>query len=537
MELSYHTTFHYRGVVFYLTETGNRAYFLCGGVVYSVCRPSGGVSPGEIAKLGLALRGTGPKDWVIANYVRSELRRRRDGSAGTGASEPPGEDEVFLDCAGLLGPHVTSESDLCNSPSVEVEDECLAEYFTSLRTNPGVVVTGVRVSPAAKTIQVLETPDIVNSASGFAYTPAPHAFVLVQARLARLPESLAPLTDGLFDGVPAPRRPINDAPQRTDIIVTGRKSAQPLTVASTPTPRAQRRAAVSEFVQVKLIERIGRAGGSAEVAPLAPARPLPPRAPTLADLGVVFLYGDDALAADGGSLGLTPEEESTRSALRNQAWALFGSSDAPRAFLGSSLALTPIQKMAVAYYLIQRERRAAPFSALVSLAGVHASDPSASATREQTDETAAARAVNGMFRDVLLLSSAADLFLMFDSLPPREARSSAVGNADAAALLRIAAARRSDGHAGSKTPASREHVRFLGMLISILYAGHDRLAAATVVARATGVSSLVLVAADVNRTCAFDRGPGGAIARARVATCLIALLSAHMERASESQHV
>ncbi|AQS79195.1 tegument protein UL21 [Ateline alphaherpesvirus 1] len=529
MELSYHTTLHHREVVFYLTRDANRAYFVCGGVVYSVGRAAGDHPPGEIAKFGLALRGAGPNDRVVANYVRSELRRRADAEA---APPPPGEDEVFLDCVGLLGPRVAAEADLRNSPSVEVEDECLAEYLTSLRTSPGVTVTGVRVSPSTKTIQVLETPDIVNSASGFAYTPAPHAFVLVQAHLSRLPDSLAPLAAGAFDGIPAPRRPLaGAAPPRTDVLVTGSRAARPLAVAPPREPGGRRRAAVSEFVQVKLIGAAD-AGASGGGAAAAPGRRKPPApAPTLADLWAVFRHGDAALGAPGGVPGLGPEEEATRDLLRRRAWALFGSAEAPRAFLGAASGLSPAQKLAVAYYLLQRERRPTPLAAMVRAARLFAAERGAAET--PPDEPALAEAVNGVFRDLLLLGGAAELLLMFDALPPREARGSAVGEADAEALLRIASAAR-----GPEAPrASAEHVRFLGMLASLLYAGRDRLAASVAVARATGLSSLVLTAGDVNRACAFGRGPGGAAARARAAACLTALMARHLEYGQKAQDV
>nr|AQZ57699.1 tegument protein UL21 [Human alphaherpesvirus 2]AQZ57770.1 tegument protein UL21 [Human alphaherpesvirus 2]AQZ57841.1 tegument protein UL21 [Human alphaherpesvirus 2]AQZ58196.1 tegument protein UL21 [Human alphaherpesvirus 2]QAU10722.1 UL21 [Human alphaherpesvirus 2] len=532
MELSYATTLHHRDVVFYVTADRNRAYFVCGGSVYSVGRPRAS-QPGEIAKFGLVVRGTGPKDRMVANYVRSELRQR-----GLRDVRPVGEDEVFLDSVCLLNPNVSSERDVINTNDVEVLDECLAEYCTSLRTSPGVLVTGVRVRARDRVIELFEHPAIVNISSRFAYTPSPYVFALAQAHLPRLPSSLEPLVSGLFDGIPAPRQPLDARDRRTDVVITGTRAPRPMAGTGAGGAGAKR-ATVSEFVQVKHIDRVVSPSVSSAPPPSAPDASLPPPGlqeaappgPPLRELWWVFYAGDRALEEPHAESGLTREEVRAVHGFREQAWKLFGSVGAPRAFLGAALALSPTQKLAVYYYLIHRERRMSPFPALVRLVGRYIQRHGLYVPAP--DEPTLADAMNGLFRDALAAGTVAEQLLMFDLLPPKDVPVGSDARADSAALLRFVDSQRLTP-GGSVSP---EHVMYLGAFLGVLYAGHGRLAAATHTARLTGVTSLVLTVGDVDRMSAFDRGPAGAAGRTRTAGYLDALLTVCLARAQHGQSV
>ncbi|BBM13193.1 tegument protein [pteropodid alphaherpesvirus 2] len=521
MELAYASTFHHQDVVFYITADGNRVHFVCGGCVYSICRPRNNQA-GEIAKFGLVVRGTGAKDRTIANYVRSELQRRE-----LKGISPIGEDEVFLDSVYLLNPNVASEAECINTGDVEVLDECLSEYFTSVRTSPGVSVTGVRVRPQDKVIEVLELPDIVNLSSQFVYTPSPHAFALAQAHLPHLPAALKRLTDGLFDGIPAPRAPLSGAPRRTDIVITGQKSVKPVAGARSSVG-AERRATVSEFVQVKHIDRVGRPGSAAKTQTTIPP-------PTLAELWLVFYSGERAVCDSHTGAFLTREEELFRRAIKKQAWLLFGSATAPRAFIGASLAVSPIHKLAAYYFLIQREKRSPLFPLLVQLTSKYNQHHGINVP--PSDEFLLADLLNALFRDALTLGLAAEQLLMFDVLPPRDAPVGSDVRGDSAAVLQLAAALDAQTTDAPSPAIKPEHVTYLGVFMGIVYAGRSRLSAATYTARLTGITSLVLLAAEVDQLSAFDRGRSGADTRARAASYLAVLLSSQLAHTHRGQSV
>ncbi len=535
MELSYATTMHYRDVVFYVTTDRNRAYFVCGGCVYSVGRPCAS-QPGEIAKFGLVVRGTGPDDRVVANYVRSELRQR-----GLQDVRPIGEDEVFLDSVCLLNTNVSSELDVINTNDVEVLDECLAEYCTSLRTSPGVLISGLRVRAQDRIIELFEHPTIVNVSSHFVYTPSPYVFALAQAHLPRLPSSLEALVSGLFDGIPAPRQPLDAHNPRTDVVITGRRAPRPIAGSGAGSGGAgAKRATVSEFVQVKHIDRVGPAGVSPAPPPnntdsssLVPgAQDSAPPGPTLRELWWVFYAADRALEEPRADSGLTREEVRAVRGFREQAWKLFGSAGAPRAFIGAALGLSPLQKLAVYYYIIHRERRLSPFPALVRLVGRYTQRHGLYVPRP--DDPVLADAINGLFRDALAAGTTAEQLLMFDLLPPKDVPVGSDVQADSTALLRFIESQRLAVPGGVISP---EHVAYLGAFLSVLYAGRGRMSAATHTARLTGVTSLVLAVGDVDRLSAFDRGAAGAASRTRAAGYLDVLLTVRLARSQHGQSV
>ncbi|PVE26518.1 hypothetical protein DC025_14640, partial [Enterococcus faecalis] len=94
MEFEYQSTIVHQGVLFYIADGGDRAYFVHGGCIVSVHRRSR-----EIGKFGLTLRGNAPGNRVVANYVRTELAR-----LGRAWAAPQGSDDVFVDALGLLLP-------------------------------------------------------------------------------------------------------------------------------------------------------------------------------------------------------------------------------------------------------------------------------------------------------------------------------------------------------------------------------------------------------------------------------------------------
>ncbi|QPO25154.1 tegument protein UL21 [Bovine alphaherpesvirus 2] len=508
MEVEYESTFHYNNVVFYLTADRSRAYFLCGGCVYSIRRPVCGANE-ETVKFGLVLRGLGPKDRTIANYVRSELRRRTRGRV-----VPPGEDDVFLDSLILLHGGAPSEVDAINMGEVEVGDECLAEHITSIRTSPGVIITGARVRTSDKVIELLEQPVVINSDSQFKYTPTPCAFVLAQANIQRLPPALDRLVVGAFDGIPAPRQPIGGPDRRTDIIVTGRSSVR---VLASGGAKQKKRATVSEFVQVKHIDRVG-------THPTEPA----PR-PTLADLWLLFVAAENAVG-DSQAVGyLSCSEDFARRSIGSYAQQIFGTLDAPRPFVGASMRLRPAQKLAVLYYLIHRERQHSLFPMLLRITRGYVQHYGVALP--PVDDEALADALNCVLRDALAAGVAAEHLL---HAPPRCVVDPWVAGelqADSLALLRLASTITSEGQ--SPAASHPDRVRALGAFMGILYTGGSRLTAAIHTARLSGVTSIVIAASAANKTSAFDRGPAGTAARTRGAAYLAALLSSRLTHAAK----
>ncbi|UVC67209.1 tegument protein UL21 [Human alphaherpesvirus 1] len=533
MELSYATTMHYRDVVFYVTTDRNRAYFVCGGCVYSVGRPCAS-QPGEIAKFGLVVRGTGPDDRVVANYVRSELRQR-----GLQDVRPIGEDEVFLDSVCLLNPNVSSELDVINTNDVEVLDECLAEYCTSLRTSPGVLISGLRVRAQDRIIELFEHPTIVNVSSHFVYTPSPYVFALAQAHLPRLPSSLEALVSGLFDGIPAPRQPLDAHNPRTDVVITGRRAPRPIAngagrgraPSGPPSASSCKSNTLTAWAPLAFRRRLRQTTPTRVPWCLGSGDSVLP-GPTLRELWWVFYAADRALEEPRADSGLTREEVRAVRGFREQAWKLFGSAGAPRAFIGAALGLSPLQKLAVYYYIIHRERRLSPFPALVRLVGRYTQRHGLYVPRP--DDPVLADAINGLVRDALAAGTTAEQLLMFDLLPPKDVPVGSDVQADSTALLRFIESQRLAVPGGVISP---EHVAYLGAFLSVLYAGRGRMSAATHTARLTGVTSLVLAVGDVDRLSAFDRGAAGAASCTRAAGYLDVLLTVRLARSKHGQSV
>ncbi|AFI70954.1 UL21 [Suid alphaherpesvirus 1] len=241
MEFEYQSTIVHQGVLFYVADGGDRAYFVHGGCIVSVHRRSR-----EIGKFGLTLRGNAPGNRVVANYVRTELAR-----LGRAWAAPQGSDDVFVDALGLLLP--LTELDLCGRAELDVYDPYLVECMVSLPAS-ALSLTLVHDRQQDRVLELLAEPAIVHPSSGFVYAVNEACFALVQAYLSELPSSLQVLTEGLFDGIPGVRPPLSGETRPTAVVVKGGRAAPTLSVRPRRyAERALRATVVSDFAQVRYI--------------------------------------------------------------------------------------------------------------------------------------------------------------------------------------------------------------------------------------------------------------------------------------------
>ncbi|AFR32463.1 UL21 tegument protein [Leporid alphaherpesvirus 4] len=507
MELGYESTLHHGGILFYITGCGSRAYFVRGGCVYSACRP-GGDSSQDATKFGLVIRGLSEDDRTVANYIRSEMRRRdRPGLV------PPDENEVFMDSLAALPGRADSEAGALNAVAVEVTDECLAGYLTGRQSCPGVRITGVKIRTDDKVIELLERPIVVDKASGTLRQPAPHVFVLAQATIKQLPPALEASVGGAFDRVPARRQPIAGQARRTDIIITGRRSVR---ILANKGAKKKRRATVSEFVQVKHIERVSKS-----------PRELP-RPPALEDMWLMIIAAEEVLNDAQAVDYLTCTEDFARRSMYNYSRQLFGTLDAPRLFAGAVLCLTPAQKLALLYYMIYRERRHSLFPMLLRLTQKHIHHYGVPVP--PVDEDVLVDAMNCMFRDALAAGVVAEQMIratpqcFVDTWASEETRT------DSLCLLRQASMI-SNSDMATATHVGR--VRAVCAFVGVLCSGGSRLSAATFAARLSGVSSLVMLTSAVSRASALDKTPEGSASRTKAAAYLAALLAGRLTLAAQ----
>ena len=347
MEFKYHDTMVSRGVLFYIADNGNRIYFTHGGCLISVQRPQSKNRP-EIAKFGLTVRGVGEGDRLVANYVRSELN-----NTGRGWAVPQTDEDVFLDKVDLLshGPDV-SDRDLCGGFELEIYDQYLTECMVSLKVSSGIVLTTGRDLPQDGTLRLFEVPTITNASSGFVYTPNRSCFRLIQAYLSELPKALEELIDGLFDGIPCPRLPINgdEPPITTDVIVTSKRAVPAMAVRPTPyATRALRRdMIISNFVQVRYIPKPSniwdprdRASGVNSIQVLC----------------ALIQRVDEILSIDDCWDGLDDELNESRSTINTAISALFGETG-EKPFLGARSSagnkITPAQRFVLCQFIFMR---------------------------------------------------------------------------------------------------------------------------------------------------------------------------------------
>ncbi|ALL26070.1 tegument protein UL21 [Canid alphaherpesvirus 1] len=339
MDFKYNDTIVYKGVVFYIYDNGNRAYFTNGGCILSVPRPKNGKDL-EIAKFGLTIRGLTSSDRVVANYVKSELN-----NTGRGWAIPQGED-VFLDSLDLLthGPG-TTERDLCGNLELEIYDTYLTECMVSLKVSSGIIITTGRDLPQERILRLFYEPIITNATSGFVYKPSSTCFALVQAYLTELPESLKSLLFGLFDEIPIQKLSINDNEENsTNVIVTSNKAIS--TIAIRPARYAmralRRETIISNFVQVRYIPK-----PCSIWDPQIKASNLN----SIQILSLIFNYIDYVIKSENWN-GLDEELNEARFTISVATASIFGENENIYQFIGSNLISNEISKLQL-FVLIQ----------------------------------------------------------------------------------------------------------------------------------------------------------------------------------------
>ncbi|QOD40142.1 tegument protein [Macropodid alphaherpesvirus 4] len=522
MEIVYSSTRTHNNVTFYLTEDEHRAFFVCGGCVYSFNRPQHN-RPSELIKFGLVVRGTRPGDLTIANYIRSETRRTLK------TLDSVNEDAVFLDRVCFLNPTISSEEDIINWETVDVKDGCLIEYLTTRTEEQNIRIVGVHVHEQDNILEIRNPPLITDSTNTIAYTPTPHAFDLAHIRLKQLSPTLAYLTSGLFESIPLPLPTEPERPRRTEILITGTQMASPIQGDSVKPRGLKKRTAFSEFVQVKHIDRIGTQKYSRPTA----TDKIP--YPSFSELWLVFCEGDNAILNTPPAY-LTPTEECIRKLLAKQSELLFGTPDSPRAFLGNNLPLivkedtkipiSPLQKMAAYYFLIQRVHRGQVFPLLVKLVTRYVEAHNISLP--PICEHLLGDVLNSLFRDALLSGLLAEQLIRGKDWTHA---AFAIGHdikQDSTALLQRARTLTASRLRLIPPAIQPQHIHILGALLNALYTGLNRLSAITYVARLTGETSLVFLAATLNRVSALDPVVVRSDTGIRAVNYLAALLSSQI---------
>ncbi|QBN85140.1 tegument protein UL21-like protein [Phocid alphaherpesvirus 1] len=340
MDFKYNDTIVHKGVIFYIYDNGNRAYFTNGGCIISIPRPKSGKNL-EIAKFGLTVRGVTSSDRVVANYVKSELN-----NTGRGWAVPQSEEDVFLDRVDLLshGPGA-SDRDLCGSLELEIYDQYLTECMVSLKVSSGIILTTGRDLIQERTLRLFKEPIITNASSGFVYTPSSTCFTLVQAYLTELPKSLESLICGLFDGIPVKRLPIKDYEENsTNVIVTSNKSITTLAVkpARYAMRALRRETIISNFVQVRYIPKPCNIWD-----PQVKASNLN----SVQILSSIFNVVDFMIKSENWD-GLDEDLNEARSTISSATAAIFGEQEKPLQFIGSHLISTETSKLQL-FVLIQ----------------------------------------------------------------------------------------------------------------------------------------------------------------------------------------
>nr|WGO49743.1 tegument protein [Macropodid alphaherpesvirus 2] len=521
MEIIYSSTRTHNNVTFYLTEGEHRAFFVCGGCVYSFNRPQHN-RPSELIKFGLVVRGTRPRDLTIANYIRSETRRTLK------TLDSVKEDAVFLDRVCFLNPTISSEADIINCAIVDVKDGCLIEYLTTQTEEQNIRIVGVHVREQDNILEIRNPPLITDSTNTITYTPTSYAFELAHIRLKQLSPTLASLTNGLFESIPRPMLPEPELPRRTEILITGTQMASPIQ-GDSGKPRGRQRTAFSEFVQVKHIDRIGTQKYS---RPTATGK-IP--CPSFSELWLVFCEGDNAILTIPTAY-LTPTEECVRNLLAKQSALLFGTPDSPRAFLGNNLPLvvkgdnkipiSPLQKMAAYYYLIQRVHRGQIFPLLVKLVTRYVEAHKISLP--PICEHLLGDVLNSLFRDALLSGLLAEQLIRGKDWTHAAFALGHDIKQDSTALLQCARTLTASRLRLIPPSIQPQHIHILGALLNALYTGLNRMSAITYIARLTGETSLVFLAATLNRVSALDPVVVRSDTGIRAVNYLAALLSSQI---------
>ncbi|APW77363.1 tegument protein UL21 [bovine alphaherpesvirus 1] len=421
MELAYHSVVAHNGVSFYVSAAGDVAYFVYAGTVVSVARRGG-----EAVKFGLELRGWGRSDRAVANYVRAELARAVPlaPSGATDGEDDPDGGGAFVDCLARLRPRggaPAAGADLCGRFDVPVGDPYLAECFVSLGVVSGLVLTTGYHDAERRVLHLFDVPTITNALSGFVYAPNRECFALMQACLRPRRRPCAPYCAGFLSrrcrgglrrgaGEGADAR----SPATTEVIVTTARAA------AFAAPQARREAAVSSFVQVRLIPRTYNAWAMTG-PPLSAATPCRGCAPSCCADAVV-------LKSDHWA-GIDETLNEARGDLVAAATALFGPRGR-RGFVGESVAdygFSFCQRFALCQFLLSRWGMASCYGALEHLAESYAANyPHRAAA--PLDEGTVADAANDILRELCVLGRFAEALARADlGEPPAPAEKGGAG--------------------------------------------------------------------------------------------------------------
>ncbi|AVM39258.1 tegument protein UL21 [bovine alphaherpesvirus 1] len=527
MELAYHSVVAHNGVSFYVSAAGDVAYFVYAGTVVSVARRGG-----EAVKFGLELRGRGRSDRAVANYVRAELARAVPlaPSGTTDGEDDPDGGGAFVDCLARLRPRggaPAAGADLCGRFDVPVGDPYLAECFVSLGVASGLVLTTGYHDAERRVLHLFDVPTITNALSGFVYAPNRECFALMQACLPAPPAPVRPLLCGLFERVAAEAGCGGGAgegadarsPATTEVIVTTARAA-----GVRRAPQARREAAVSSFVQVRLIPRTYNAWAMTG-PPLCGGDPLP-------RLCAVVRCADAVVLKSDHWAGIDETLNEARGDLVAAATALFGPRGR-RGFVGESVAdygFSFCQRFALCQFLLSRWGMASCYGALEHLAESYAANyPHRAAA--PLDEGTVADAANDILRELCVLGRFAEALARADlGEPPAPAEKGGAGGDgggydydcdcdDAAAaaraldlemtaVLSLASrhTRRRIVETGSADELRRAEGHVRAMLLH-LYAGGGLPALARALARALGTAAPHVTLMEAEQLTAFDRAP------------------------------
>ncbi|AVT50689.1 tegument protein UL21 [Cervid alphaherpesvirus 1] len=529
MELAYRSVVAHNGVSFYVSAAGDVAYFVYAGTVVSVAR--GGE---EAVKFGLELRGRGRGDRAVANYVRAELARAGPpappGAADDGDADGGG---VFVDCLARLRPRggaPAAGADLCGRFDVPVGDPYLAECFVSLGVASGLVLTTGYHDAERRVLHLFDAPTIANALSGFVYTPNRECFALMQACLPAPPEPARPLLRGLFERIAAAAGEGEGAGARapaTEVIVTAARAAGVRRVGArggdapeggAPPARARRGAAVSSFVQVRIIPRTYSAW--------AMAGPPPRDGDPLPRLCAVVRCADAVVLKSDHWAGIDETLNEARGDLVRAAAAIFGPRGR-RGFVGESVAdygFSFCQRFALCQFLLARWGMASCYGALEHLAESYAANYPHRAGAP-LDEGTVADAANDVLRELCALGRFAEALARADlGEPPAPAAGRAGPGYDCDCEDGAAAARALDlemtavlclasrhtrrriTETGSPEELRRAEGHVRAVLVH-LYAGGGRPELARALARALGTASPHVTLMEVEQLTAFDRAP------------------------------
>ncbi|ART33263.1 tegument protein UL21 [Bovine alphaherpesvirus 5] len=549
MEFAYRSVVAHNGVSFYVPAAGDVAYFVYAGTVVSVAR--GG---GEAVKFGLELRGPRRGDRAVAGYTRAELARAAGPlapAAGAADNGDPDGGGVFVDCLARLRPRggaPAAGADLCGRFDVPVGDPYLAECFVSLGVASGLVLTTGYHDTERRVLHLFDVPTITNALSGFVYAPNRECFALMQACLPAPPAPARPLLRGLFERVAAEAGRGSGAdgvgedarPPATEVIVTAARAAGVRRVGAgaddggasphaagaggKKRPPGRRGAAVSNFVQVRLIPRTHNAWAVA-APPSRGDDPLP-------RLCAVVRCADAVVLKSDHWAGIDETLNEARGDLVRATAALFGPRGR-RGFVGESVAdygFSFCQRFALCQFLLSRWGMASCYGALEHLAESYVANyPHRAAA--PLDEGTVADAANDVLRELCALGRFAEALARADPgepPAPTPARGAGGGGSggdgdsdgdgdDAAAraldlemtaVLSLASrhTRRRITETGSADELRRVEGHIRAMLVH-LYAGGGLPELARALARALGTAAPYVTLIEAEQLTAFDRAP------------------------------